>query len=384
VWGPWTVLWLLLGSGVAHAQWIPDPVIDSTIQRGIDHIYNLEFYDANRVFDEVVRLRPEHPAGYFFRAMIQWWRILSNFDDESQDPRFYEMLQTVIDMCDRRLERHPEDVTALFFKGGALGFRGRLRVNRSSWIPAVRDGVAALPVVRKAFALEPDNRDVLLGMGIYNYYAEIIPDQYPIVKPFMVFLPAGNRKTGLEQLHVAAREARYARVEAQYFLLQTYFLYEKDYLRAFELARALHERYPKNPVFHRYLGRCYVTLGRWEEVFRVFTEVEERFRNRQIGYDVFDGREAHYYLGRWNFLRLNLDSARVHFEKCDELSRSIDRGGPSGFMVMANLTLGMVFDAKGDRKNAVAQYRKVLRMKEYGTSHVDARRYLETPYRRNW
>jgi hypothetical protein len=112
--------------------------------------------------------------------------------------------------------------------------------------------------------------------------------------------------------------------------------------------------------------------------------VEERFRNRQIGYDVFDGREAHYYLGRWNFLRLNLDSARVHFEKCDELSRSIDRGGPSGFMVMANLTLGMVFDAKGDRKNAVAQYRKVLRMKEYGTSHVDARRYLETPYRRNW
>jgi len=371
------------GGTLLQAQWIPDPQIDAKIQRGIDHIYNLEFYDANKTFDEVIRLRPDHPAGYFFRAMIQWWRILTNFDDESQDDRFYDMLKTVVDMCDRRLERDPNDITALFFKGGALGFSGRLRVNRNSWIPAVKDGVAALPVIRKAYKLDPNNNDVLLGIGIYNYYADIIPDEYPILKPFMVFLPSGDRKKGLQQLHQAAEKAKYARVEAQYFLLQTYFLYEKDYLKAFALAQALYVRYPKNPLFHRYLGRCDVTLGRWDDAQKIFSEVERRYRDGTLGYDVYDGREAYYYIGRWNLLNSRYDAAMKAFQECDVLSLKIDKGSASGFAAMANLMIGMLYDLKGDRSGAVAQYRKVLGMKEYGTSHVDAKRYLQTPYVRH-
>ena len=42
-----------------------------------------------------------------------------------------------------------------------------------------------------------------------------------------------------------------------------------------------------------------------------------------------------------------------------------------------------VYDAQGKRDLAVAQYKKVLDMKEYETSHTDAKRYLETPYRNN-
>ena len=377
-----TVLWMIAG-GTANplrAQWIPDPQIDEKIQRGIDEIYNLQFYDANKTFDEVIRLRPDHPAGYFFRAMIQWWRILTNFDDESQDGRFYEMLQKVVDMCNRRLEKDPGDVTALFFKGGALGFSGRLRVDRNSWIPAIEDGVAALPAIRKAYKLDPNNYDVLLGIGIYNYYADIIPEEYPIVKPFMIFLPSGDRRKGLEQLHLAAEKAKYARVEAQYFLLQTYFLYEKDYLKALSLAEALHAHYPRNPLFHRYLGRCEVTLGRWDLAGKIFTDVETRYREGMLGYDTYDGREAYYYLGRWNLLNSRYDASMKDFRRCDSLSQLIDKDGPSGFAAMTHLAIGMLLDLKGDRAGAVAEYRKVLAMKEYGTSHVDAKRFLKSPY----
>ena len=377
------VLCVPLWHSASRAQWIEDPAVDSVLQRGIYDIYNIEFDRADREFAQVVRLKPDHPAGYFFQAMTEWWRILTNFDDESQDRRYYGMLEKVIDMCDARLEKNENDVTALFFKGGAVGFRGRLRANRGSWLKAANDGLIALPAVRRAYQLEPDNYDVLLGMGIYNYYAEVVPDLYPIVKPFMIFLPSGDKKKGLEQLELASQRARYARIEATYFLLQTYFTYEKQYIRALELARELFNKFPRNPLFHRMLGRCYVSIGYWGEAFKVFSEIEKRYYDHQEGYDTYDGREAYYYIGRHYFLTGKLDEALQNLYKCDDLSRRVDKEGASGFMSMANLTIGMIYDLQKRRTQAVAQYRKVLDMKEYENTHKDAERYLEKPYSRN-
>ncbi|MCX6133538.1 MAG: hypothetical protein NTU47_06970 [Ignavibacteriales bacterium] len=366
----------------AKGQWIEDPAIDARVQRGIGHIYSIEFEKADKEFAEVVRLAPEHPAGYFFHAMTEWWRILSNFDDESRDGAFLAMLDKVVEMCEKRLDANENDVTALFFKGGAAGFKGRLRSNRGAWLLAAKDGLVALPSIRRANKLEPANYDVLLGMGMYNYYADVVPSQYPVVKPLMLFLPGGDKKKGLEQLELAATKARYAKVEAMYFLLQTYFSYEKQYVRALELARELHSKYPNNPLFHRMYGRCYVSLGYWAEAFQVFNEVEVRFRKHQVGYDDFDAREAYYYTGRHYFLAGRLDDALKDLYRCDEISVKIDKHVSSGFMSMANLTIGMIFDLQKKRGSALAQYQKVLNMKEYENTYKEARRFMDKPYSR--
>ncbi|GJQ20022.1 MAG: hypothetical protein HBSIN02_03770 [Bacteroidia bacterium] len=376
-----TVLIFQTPSAILPAQWDLGGEIDRRLQRGIDHIYNLEFYDADKQFDEVIRLRPDHPAGYFFRAMTQWWRILSDFDNESQDERYHEMLERVIGLCEERLKRDPDDITALFFKGGALGFRGRLRVNRGNWFGAIQDGLAALPIVRRAHALDSTNYDVLLGIGIYNYYAEIVPREYPIVRPFMIFLPSGDRAKGLEQLHLAAEKAKYARTEATYFLAQSYFLYEKNYAKAAELVGELSRKYPRNPQFLRYWGRCLVTLSRWEEGFKVFSRVVESFEKKQVGFREIDAREAYYYLGKYFFLRQRYEDAAKNFQECERLSYLVDKNEESGFLSMAVLHRGMIYDVTDRRKDAVAQYRRVLAMKEYEQTHRDARRFLETPYK---
>jgi tetratricopeptide (TPR) repeat protein len=367
----------------ASAQWVSDPVVDQRIQRGIDYIYNIQFNKADSVFAGVVRWNPLHPVGYFFQAMTQWWRILSNFDDESQDQRFYDMLDKVITLCEDRLDKNLNDVTALFFKGGAVGFRGRLRANRGKWIGAANDGLVALPIVQKAYKLEPKNYDVLLGIGIYNYYADVIPDQYPFVKPFMVFFPGGDRKKGLQQLEEASKHAKYARVEANYFLMQSYFMYEKDFARAMAIAVELNKKYPENPVFHRYVGRCYVSIGRLGEANDVFLEIEKRFRKRQTGYDDYDGREAYYYIGKYFFLTGQMESALRNLLKSDSLSRIVDKDGASGFMSLTNLMIGMVYDTQNKRSVAIDQYKKVLDMKEFENSRRDAEQYLQQPYRRN-
>ncbi len=361
---------------------VEDSAFAGKIRESIDHIYNIEFDQAEEILRPLVREHPEHPAGHFFLAMVEWWRILITFDDESRDDRFYRMLEGVIDVCDRRLKKDPRDVTALFFKGGSIGFRGRLRANRGSWFSAASDGIGALPIVRKAYELDPRNKDILLGIGIYNYYADVVPEKYPIVKPLLMFFPSGDRRAGLRQLREASDEGTYARVEATYFLMQNMYLFEKDFRAALDLATKLHEAYPRNPVFHRYLGRCYISLGRLNEAARVFAGVADRYGKQQEGYDTYDGREAFYYLGRYHFFRGEFDEARERFLQSDQLSRKVDKEGPSGFRAMANLHLGMISDARGKREEAKQYYRIVLAMDEYQRSHRDARAYLKAPYRR--
>ena len=364
----------------AWGQWDVSAELEQEIQSAIGHIYNLEFYDANTAADKIIRERPDHPVGHFFKAMVEWWRILTNFQDESRDDTFEEMLETVIDICDERLERNPDDVAALFFKGGSLGFRGRLRANRGNWVGAARDGVAALPIVRRAHELAPDNTDVLLGIGIYNYYAEVVPDRYPLVKPLMIFFPSGDRAMGLQQLERAAREARYASSEAKYFLAQSYYQFERDYARALECNRSLHDRYPRNPLFQRGVGRSLVGLGRWDEAFELFFDVQRRCQERWIGYDDFAVREATYYIGQSYFHKKLYDDAWTALELCAGISEKLDTDEESGFWVMAVLTLGKISDARGRRAEAKQLYERVLDMPDYHDAHRQAEVFLSFPY----
>ena len=367
----------------ASAQWLTDQEFDQHTKEGIDLVYNLQFEEAEKEFQLLIAKYPDHPAGYFFEAMVDWWRILLDIDNESLDDTFIAKLDAVIDKCDNLLDKNSDDVTALFFKGGSLGFRGRLRANRGSWIKAANDGRLALPIVQRAFKIAPDNFDILLGIGIYNYYAEAIPEQYPVVKPLMIFFPSGDKKKGIEQLVTAAAHAKYAAVEASYFLLQLNYTHERQYDKGLEIAQQLLSRFPNNVVFHRYVGRCYVSLAKWEEARATFGSILARCDAPppgMTGYTLSAKREALYYLGVYSMNAGKFDDALRQFYQCDEISRSIDKSGESGFMVMTNLKIGFIFDLQLKRDLALQQYNKVLGMKKFDNSYDLAEQYIKTRY----
>ncbi|MGA9115798.1 MAG: hypothetical protein WB626_03390 [Bacteroidota bacterium] len=357
-----------------------DPEFDTRVRQGIEYVYNLEFEQAEREFAELVRLKPEHPAGPFFQAMVLWWRILIDIDNDRYDDRFHDALDGVVDLCDRILEKDERDVTALFFKGGAIGFKGRLNAHRSEWLAAANAGRKALPLVQTASALDPANYDIRLGSGIYNYYAEVVPREYPFVKPLLVFVPRGDKALGIRQLTDASERGKYADIEATYFLMQIYFQFEKNYPKAMDLALRLHTRFPRNPLFHRYLGRTSVSLGQWPQAEAAFDSVSARAQRAERGYGAAAEREAEYYLGLARMNRREFQPALVHFYRCDELSRTLDTEEPSAFMILTNLKVGMIYDLQEKRDLARKQYRKVLAMREYKDSYRQAEQYLKTPY----
>ena len=364
----------------AFSQWLPDSAADFHTQRGIDFIYTLQFDSAKSEFNRLIRIKPDHPGGHFFLAMVEWWKILIDLNNKNNDDNFYSLIEKVIQLCDKKLDNNPDDVTALFFKGGAIGFRGRLRVHREEWLPAANDGRLAIPIVHQAYKLEPNNVDILLGMGIYNYYRDVIPEEYPFVKPLVIFFPSGDKMLGMQQLRQASEKARYANVEATYFLIQILSNYEKKFSQALPLALNLYKKYPNNPVFHRYVGRLYSSLGKWDDMYKISTEVISHSLSNQPGYNESTLREAYFYAGLYQMNYLKNDTALQYFYKCDELSRILDIGEQSGFMVMSNLKIGMIYDLQNKRDLAIIQYDKVSNMTAYQGSRDMAKQYLKKPY----
>jgi tetratricopeptide (TPR) repeat protein len=228
--------------------------------------------------------------------------------------------------------------------------------------------------------LAPDNADVLLGTGIYNYYAAVIPETYPWVKPFMLFFPSGDREEGLQQLRTASENARYAGIEAAYFLMQILYFNEKNYGEGYTLAKELTERFPRNPLFKRYYGRFAVGLNRWNTAHEVFTEVKQQFDNGVFGYSLPAGREANYYIGQYLFHRNEYEKALDYYSEVIRISHELDQDSQSGFMILATLRRGMIFDALGERERALQEYRTVRSLDDYQGSRKLAERYIETPY----
>jgi tetratricopeptide (TPR) repeat protein len=373
-------LFMAILAQAVSAQWIEDPKIDGLIRQGIQDTYNIRFESAEKAFQAVIQSRPNHPAGYFFYAMVDWWRIMIDMDNESRDQKFFSKLQKVVSICDQMLDRNRYDVTALFFKGGAIGFKGRLQANRKSWLAAASAGKDALPIVREVTRLAPQNADINLGMGIYNYYAAVLPESYPLLKPFMLFLPKGDRTKGLKQLKFTADKGRYSNFEAMHFLMLAYYNTENKPAQALIYAQKLHALFPENPVFHRYYAKALVRISNWAEVSKTCQEILRNAGAKKTGYDRSMEREAYYYLGYDAFVRKDYASAMKQFAKSDELSRGIDVNGPSAFMVLANLRMGYIHDLLGQRSLAIKQYDKVLGMTEYNNSHSQARMYKGHSY----
>jgi len=355
---------------------------DSTASQGIKQIYDMQFSRAEDTFRRLMADYPDHPAGRFFLAMIDWWKILVDPDVESYDDLFFQKLEDVIYQCDDLLKKNPQDVDALFFKGGAIGFRGRLRAFRESWIKAADDGREALPIVERASNLDPHNLDVQLGFGIYNYYASVIPNEFPLLKPLMIFFPKGDKQKGIEQLTNTAMHGKYAKYEARYFLMTLYFTYENDAYKAGDFAKLLSTDFPDNPVFERWMGRIEARKGDYPACAAVFQDVLSKADKNYFGYNNKKViREALYYIGVEARNEKKLDSAKTYFEKCADISRQIDQKEESGFLINSVLYIGMINDIQGYRDKAKDCYNKLLDMKEYGNSHSLAKQYLDKPYK---
>jgi tetratricopeptide (TPR) repeat protein len=357
---------------------LDDPVFQREAQRGLDLLYNLEFERAQPVFDALARRHPDHPVGAFLQALVPWWRILLDLNSTEHDDAFLDALEETVERADRLLRRDRRNLDAIFFKGAALGFRGRHLANRRSYWKAAWAGKGALDYVLALNRREPARADFGFGTGIYDYYAAVIPERYPWSRPFVALFPDGDKGRGLAALHRAFRDGVYIRTEAAYFLLQIYYLYERDYAKSLQFISWLREEHPDNAFFHAMEGRIYFRFGVPDRGVDVFREVLARFEAGKTGYNAAAAEQALYFIGRRAMDRQRDAEAERAFARLERLARK--NPNPTIWQTAGRLRHAMLADARGDRQAAVRRYREVLRLRDAWGAHEDARRYLKQPF----
>lgn len=375
-----SLLLIVFFTGTYFAQ---SNVKDSLITIGINQIYNVKFERADSTFKTLRDKFPNDPAGIFFLSMIDWWRILLNTTVEKYDDKFLEEIDLIIEKCDSILEKEPNNVDALFFKAGAIGFRGRLRALRFSWFKAADDGRKALPIVEKVMALEPNSNDAIFGLGLYNYYAAILPEKYPILKPIMIFMPSTNKDEGIRQVKRTAEKGRYAKYEAIYFLMLIYFTDENKPFVSYKYSKILTKDFPDNPIFEKWEGRIAAKIGNSLRASEIFKDVLLKGQKKMTGYtDDITKREASYYVADRYWKENKIDSSKMFFEQSLKYSKVIDKGKESGFYINTLIYLGMINDVQNNREAAIEYYNRVLDLDKYKQSHQLAEKYLKNPYKK--
>jgi hypothetical protein len=372
----------------AYSQWVlHGGVMDDQIHRGIELTYNMQYAQADQTFDSVIRQNPQHPAGYFYKAMVNFWRAVTNTDNTGYDDAYARDLDECIKRADLLLDSNEWDLAGLFYKGAALGMHARIFAIRPKWQDAInllvsdaRDGVKYLNKLEEKI---PANGDIMFGRGLYNFYVEAVKEDNPTLAPIINVFATGSKRIGLQMLEYAAQRASYSQTEAMYELMKVYYLYEKDYNKSYNYSRILASKYPNNSAFLHYLAFNQVSLGEHVKYDSTYRVMLARAKERREGYTIKQAREAMYFIGQSNLYRPNgnIDSALYYLYNSNLLSRKITPDEVTWWIAKSELMLGMAYDVRGDRTNAIMMYNRVMKMKDVAT-HGDAQRYLATPYRR--
>ncbi len=345
------------------------------ILNGIQLLYNLQFEDAEKLFQEVIADSRERPAGYFYLAMVSWSRMVAGFWSPEVVKEYKERIDVTIQVAERRIEHHVSDSQDYFYLGGALGFLGRFELMRKNWYSSYRISKRAIHALENCLAMDPYNRDVLLGLGIFDYYTAKLSGVLRFLSYF--FFHKADRKEGLRKLHLAAEEAVYSKTEAKSMLLHIYLFLENNYEKAFSLARELGKQYGQDPIYLHFQGVAAVRMEN-EALFKdavsalnrkseqSSTIKESRLWKRRTLYleavqDLFHGR---------------YDEARAKLNMILELS---DPEIDPAMVAWPLVKIGMSYDLGGDRNRAIKYYQSVQNLENGSGAQFLAERCLDEP-----
>jgi len=336
----------------------PENRINRDVLRGIEMLYDLEFEDAERIFVRTVSEKPENPIGYFYLAMVSWSRLSIGFWDAETLREFVDRIDLTISVARKRIESGGADSFDYFYLGGALGFRGRFELMRYNWFSSYRFAYEAIESLRECANMDPSNVDVLLGLGLYDYYTAKLSGFLKFLT--YIFLYKGDKDEGLRKLTKAADEAVYSAIESKSMLLHIYLFMEEEFKKALPIARELAERFRRNPRYRFFEGIVHIRSGedaRYREV-RDFI-LEESSRQPSEAKAHMWANQALYLEASYHLFRNQPEHAR---SKLDAILERVDPSVDPAMVAWPKLKKGMSYDLEGKRETALEIYRAVLGM----------------------
>ena len=356
---------------------LKNPGVQIEATEAINLLYNYKFNEAESEFRWLKYRYPNHPMPQFLMGLADWWKIVPNTDNTAYDDRFLARMDSCIYLAEKLYEQKEYKVEPAFFLAASYAFKGRLYAERKQWTKATFAGKNALKYLEKSKGYGELSPELLFGDGIYNYYSEWIPKEYPLLKPVLIFFQKGNKKLGIQQLEKVANNAFYTRVEARYFLLQIYSL-ENQYGKAYDMAKYMWQTFPDNPYFERYFCRSAFVTGHSSEARQAARNMLDKIERGLPGYEGVSGRNAAYVLGYYSFnYDKNYDEAATYYQKA--INYSVQTNSlEAGYYVSSLIGLGKIAQERKNLDEAQRYYKLAYdKADRKSTQHDEAKKAID-------
>jgi len=329
--------------------------VDPEYKAALDLVYDGAFHDAERLLADLARRQPDDPVAPYLQALALEWRLEQSPAVHTDDEEVLRLADLALARAAACLGRHPGDARARLARGAAHGIKSRLHLFRWQRGPATREAVRMRESLLDARAAGARAPDVDFGLGLYDYYADVLPRFFKIVR-FLAGIPGGDRERGLDAL---ARTARGGSVlhdteaRVQMFEIQSYFERRPD--GALFWIRELWRRHPGWPLWGLKLAEL---LGEGLGLFAESAGVARHIiataeEGRHVNYQEVVAAMGRVALGEALLADLRLAAAREACAPAEDGSPQASWVGPR-----ASLVLARSLELDGRREAAVVHYQR--------------------------
>jgi hypothetical protein len=251
-----------------------DPRVPTAIDHAFQRLYNFDFPGSLSILDQAALSEPQNPlvpsvraAAFLFmeldRLKVLETRFFMNDDNMTDgakhavpDPAVKTKLFAALDSSRKlaavRLAADPEDESGLFAMSMTAGLETDYTalVERKTW-KTIKLAPASLAPAKKLIDRTPPFYDAYVAYGAVEY---VVGDLPFFVRWFVHYDGIqGDKRRGIEQVKLAARNGRYYGPFAR-MLLVVASLREKKLNDAELLLTGLAQDFPENPLFRKELA----------------------------------------------------------------------------------------------------------------------------------
>jgi epoxyqueuosine reductase len=384
---------LLLGILLASRA----PAAEVSVEPGYDHFYNNEFDQALEYFERDLKAHPEDPQmfnhvaqGILYREMLRSGALESQLVSGNNPflrrpkmeislkdkQRFEYCFNQAVTLSESRRAAQPNEIAPLAALSVAHGLRSNyLFLVEKSWVDSLREATAARKANERIRELDPKDIDSRLVLGLNEYVVGSLPFYMRALGSLGGF--HGDRPDGIKQLEMVANQGLRNRYDAQ-VLLAVIYRRERNPRKALPLLKELAERFPRNYLFRLEQVQMYSDAGDKQSALAVLAEIEDLRKAGSPGYASLNAEKIRYFKANLLFWYNDLPGALSDLRQVTVKASELDLNTA----VLAWLRLGQVHDLQGRHDEAVSAYREAILMAPKSEAALEAKGYIEAPYRR--
>jgi len=347
---------------------------DDLVWQGIYAFYNSEFEKSVTLLTSAREKFPQHPAVHFTWAVSRWLRTQAFVGIEDSYDVLEKSLDEIIPIYEKYAADYPQIPEYRLYLAASKGLMARMYLGKKEWLGVLVEGVKGYRGVLTVHKENPELWDAYMPIGLLNFFSGNM-------SPFLQFVAGlfgmeGDRDLGLDQLRVAAEKGEYAWIETSQLLVFIYLWMDDDYDEALRVTEMLVRRLPDS-IYNQHL---------YTETLIRLNRLDEAEANLALTYNMAQelpplSREGwiptlKYHEALLNFYSGNYDKAmEMITQSIDEFATELDT--PLGFGYVLR---GQIHDLRGERRQAVADYRAALMLDNYSSAMDKARACLRFPY----